>query len=598
MKFNEQQELLANHKEGNVVCMAAAGSGKSTTIVERTKRLVLSGVPESEILLITFTNASALDLKKKLKKNGLENILCGTYHSICARILIKYGIDISKKIQVWEVENLFSKMNGSQKVDVEDVLSFISYQKNHGITYNDNFIEKDSSYMEEDLRRFFRAYEELKRSKNVFDFDDYLLECLKLYENGLCDDSWNYLQIDENQDNNSIQSELMKYFCPNNNITLIGDEKQSIYGFRGSKPELFLNAPKTLNAKVIHLNTNYRSSKHIVDLSNGFANVYFGDYEFYKPAIANSKEDGRIEVIDVFSKDEEAQKVVNRINMELMNGVEPNEIAILYRNHSMAAAIELELREQGIEYEIETNGSFFKQKQIEIILSVLRLAIDPDDNNAYEYLFKSRISGFKFLRNSILESIRKLSNDYGISFLEASKHINVEQQWQRMKLSEMPDLVSMVVSQCQAGARLNRVVENIIRVLKIRDYLEENCKNNEELETRLESLEILLGFVTGDSIQNFLHYAYETSMQRKKDKKNNPNAIKLQTIHKSKGLEYSTVFLIGLHGSGKFPSDKCPMQEEASCMYVGITRAKSKLCISGNISNQFFRDVKEGLDKL
>lgn len=596
MKFNEQQMKVIKHKEGNCVIFASSGSGKSTCLVSRTEELVLSGVPQSEILLITFTNASATDLKKKLKKKGLEGVACGTYHAVCARLLAISGVDISKKLQVWEVENLLARLNGNKKVDFEDVMSFISYQKNHGLTYKDKFIEKESAYSEEQLRAFFRAYEDLKKSKGAYDFDDYLLECLKLYQNGLCDKTWEYLQVDENQDNNSVQSELMKYFCPKNNITLVGDEKQSLYSFRAARPELFLNAPKTLNAKVIHLDTNYRSAKGIVDISNNFASKYFGHYEYYKDAKAHNSKMGRVEMLEVMSKEEEAARIVSRINLELMNGVEPNEIAILYRNNSMASLIELELREQNIEYTIETDGSFFKQKQIEIVLSVLRLAIDPNDNNAFEYLFKSRVGDFKYLRNAVLEDIRKMSNDYNISFLEAARHVQTGQQWEKMKLSQIPDLVNMVVIQHKSGLRLNKIVENIIKILKLKTYIEDNAKNQEEMDSRLESLETLMNFVTGESIHNFLNYAYDVSMRRKKEKKDDTNAIRLMTIHKSKGLEFDTVFMVGL--TEKFPSNKSPLIDECSCCYVGMTRAKEKLFVSGNMGSQFFDDIQSGLSNI
>nr|DAV35963.1 MAG TPA: REP HELICASE [Caudoviricetes sp.] len=597
MKLNEQQEILVNHKDGNVVCFAGAGSGKTFTIIERTRRLVESGVPQSEVLLITFTNASALDLKKKLINKGLKDVNCGTYHSVCARILLSHGVDVSRRVQAWEVENLFARMNGNQKVDLDDVLGFISYQKNHGITYKDKFVKKESMYKEYELRMFFEAYENLKKSKKAYDFDDYLLECLKLYESGLCNKTWEYLQVDENQDNNSIQSRLLKYLCPKNNITLVGDEKQSIYGFRGSRPELFLNAPSRLNARVVHLNTNYRSSKCVVDVSNKFADRYFGNYEFYKPAIANSKDNGSVKMLEVCTKEEEASKVVERIKKELLNGVKPNEIVVLYRNHSMAAAIEFELKANNIEYDIETNGSFFKQRQIEVILSILRLAIDPEDNNAYEFLFKSRVSSFKYMRNSVMDDIRSTSSKYNIGFLEASTIVNVEQNWQKKKLEYISDLVNMVVSQYRSGVRLNMIIENIIRVLDMKTYLEDTCKNQDELEVRLESLETLLGFASGNSIDRFLKYAYETSLARKKDKSENVNAIKLQTIHKSKGLEFDVVFLIGLF-QDRFPYKKSPIQEECCVFYVGITRAKERLYISGNMGSQFFEDISEGLSSL
>ena len=196
-----------------------------------------------------------------------------------------------------------------------------------------------------------------------------------------------------------------------------------------------------------------------------------------------------------------------------------------------------------------------------------------------------------------MDDIRSTSSKYNIGFLEASTIVNVEQNWQKKKLEYISDLVDMVVSQYRSGVRLNMIIENIIRALDMKTYLEDTCKNQDELEVRLESLETLLGFASGNSIDRFLKYAYETSLARKKDKSENVNAIKLQTIHKSKGLEFDVVFLIGLF-QDRFPYKKSPIQEECCVFYVGITRAKERLYISGNMGSQFFEDISEGLSSL
>lgn len=598
MKLNKQQEVVAEHVDGNLVVFAGAGSGKSTVLVNKIDRMIKKGINPNEILLITFTRNSAEDLQKKLNKLGIVGVECGTFHSTCSRILFKHGIDTSHTIQEWKVENAFKKMNNNEKVDIEDVLGFISYQKNNMISYTDKFLPKESAYSDIELRNFYCEYEKLKASEKAYDFDDYLLECFKLYEDGMCLSTWKYLLIDENQDNNLLQNKLMHHMCPYGNIVLVGDEKQSLYQFRGANPNLFKNAPNVLiDAEVVHLDTNYRSAQNIVNCANHFARKYFGGNEYYSDAIANRTELGSVTTLTSVSKDEEALQVVSEIKKLLAAGEPPEQIAVLYRNNNQSAHIEMMLREHEIPYDIQNNGSFFKKKEIDAVMCVLRLIIDPSDDAAMEQLFTYRICSLKYISKNLIAEIRGLASRMNINFISACEIVPVEKAWQRNALMELPTLIDKLSRQERMNISTYRIIENIIQGLDLVNYIEENYQNEEERENRLESLDSLLEFVTGGiSIAKFLKYAYETSVQQKKKKRSNPNAIKLMTVHGSKGLEWNNVFVVGLTNGGKFPSVKADIDDEVCVGYVAFTRAKDKLYVSGEDGNIFFEDYKEAIE--
>lgn len=593
VKFNEKQLQAINHIDGNMVIYAGAGSGKTSVLIQRTINMIESGIKPNDILLITFTRNSANDLKEKLSKYNIDGITIGTFHSICASILMKAGINVSKKLPEWIVENMFNKINNHHKVDMNDIMSFISYQKNYMRTYEDEFVDKESIYTEQSLREFFEAYEKEKQRQHAYDFDDYLLECMQLLEEFPGMYTWKYLMVDECQDNNSIQDKLMRLLCPYNNITIVGDERQTLYGFRGSVPELFINAPDTLeNSNVVQMNVNYRSARKIVEASNEFAKIYFGHLNSFCDSEASRKDDGSIYILEHIDKETEAANVVRFIQKELKNGVPHNEIAVLYRNNDQAAHIEMLLKENGIPYEIENNASFFNKREVDIVMCVLRLLIDEDDNVAYEKLFKYRVAGFKFMKNIMLENIRKLSSDKGISFLAASQKVYCEQQWQRNELNALPLLIGQIRVKEINGSSLRNIITYIIDRLNLEDYIRQLYVSKNEAAERLESLESLKQFTRdGHTPLSFLRFAYETS-QVKTKKKNGSDTVKLMTIHKSKGLEWDVVFVVGMV-AGKFPSLRSSLFEESSVGYVAFTRARNKLYVFGDVDNKFFNEFSD-----
>lgn len=593
MEFNEKQLEAINFKDGACSIIAGAGSGKSTVLVNRMKKMVEGGVKEKDLLAISFTNNSASDLKKKLEKVGLSNVTVGTFHKICGRILTLEGINIDRQLALYEIENVFHKID--KKPLTKEIMSWIGYNKSYMCGVDDKFKLKESEhYTESELREFYKAYEKYKKNQEALDFDDWLLIANEILEKKPKKYTCKYILIDEQQDNNLIQNEIMKKLCPSGNIMVIGDFRQCLYGFRGSSPELFMDFDKQFpNAKIINLDYNYRSKKNIVDNANKFMKYFYGDYRYYSDSIANDKELGDIKIIENITKEQEANDIIDLVKKDLASGVDPKDIAILYRLNQNSFHIENALKTEGIDYHIESNNNFFNRKEINVIVCMLRLIQNKDDNLAYNEIYKARVNPFDFMSNSMLYTISDYADLHNISLLEASKEVQVEKAWQRNKLDTFIRILNNLTTQHRMGSDLRTIVNGIIHSLDIEGYITGKYEEGEEMEERLESIEALKSFIRSNTLDSFLKFVYTSS---KKKKKNKDSKVQLMTVHKSKGLEFRNVYLVGIE-EGKFPSKRGNLIEEARIFYVGITRPKENLIIS-HLGNSSFVEIYKGNNKI
>lgn len=586
MQFNEQQKQVIDFKDGNCVVLAGAGSGKSTCLVNRIKKLIDSGVNESDITTITFTRGSADDLKKKLKKLNIENVRVGTYHSICMNIIKQEGYVLDNQLKDFEYKNVFKKINGNKMPKWKDIMGFIGYQKNNMIGVSDEFIDTGIEYTIAELREYYKEYEKLKESKKCFDFDDVLLWAYDVLLKTNYKYSCKYLLVDEAQDNNLVQNKMLELLCPSNNIMLIGDFRQSIYSFRGSKPEDFMNFDSLLkNCNVINLDTNYRSNSNIVENANKFISKYYGDYKYYSDSIPSNNKKGNIEIIEELSSEDEAKEVADKIEMLLKNKCNPNEICVLYRLNSQSNYIEDELKTRNIPYDIAKENSFFKRKEIDIIMCMLRLVRSSSDNDAYSKLYTYRM--IPFLSKDSFMKIEELSGKLNISLLNASETIRLPKQYEISAIKKFSDVVNKLTRQYQIGIPLSTLIDNIISSLHIHDFIVDTYGSDSEIEDRTQSLINFKKFIRDNTLETFIKYVYEKSASQKKSNNN----VQLMTLHKSKGLEFDNVFLIGVD-EGKFPNLKADIYDEARLMYVGVTRAKNNLCVSSGLSSIFIDQYK------
>ncbi|WP_283695658.1 ATP-dependent helicase [Clostridium perfringens] len=590
IKFNEQQMKVINFMKGNCCVIAGAGGGKSTTLIGRVEKMIEEGIEPCDIMMITFTRNSADDLKNKLYRKNIKGVKVGTFHSICGRILSEELKQFSTKklIQSYMIENCFKRIDN--KVNVDEIMRAIDYQKSNMIGVFDEYILNDFNYSEEEIREFYKAYENLKETKGLYDFSDWLSLTIPILEKDYIGKyTVEYLLVDESQDCNLINHKLAQLLCPNGNIMMVGDVRQSIYGFRAANPKMFMDFDKEYdNATILNIDNNYRSNKNIVENANHFIKQYLGDFRYYSDSIPTKKEEGFIDKVTNINKGGEAQEIAKRIERDIKNGITPNQIAVLYRNNSQVDLLEGELKLKGIDYHIEKNDSFFERREIKLIICMLRLLQDPSDDSAFEYIYKKGTHPFSFMTKETFNRIIDKSAEKNISLFEASDSVRVAKPKYEMKnILKFKDIYNSLLVQYNKGVELINIINNIIKLLRIPIYIEENYEG-ESLDDRLEGLESFKAFVRSNTLTSFLKFIYSSEQSTRKT---NKNEVQLMTIHKSKGLEFRKVYIIGIQ-DGKFPSEKSSdMGEEARLFYVGITRAKEDLVLSElGFDNKFIEE--------
>ena len=592
-QFNPQQLEAINHNEGACLVVAAAGSGKSSTLVARIENLVKTHkVPQSEILSISFTRESANDLKKKLSALGLDHVNVGTFHSICGRILAQEGYQLNGKLILeWQAKNVFREID--KKANVANILSSISFQKNFNRMPNDEFVPFEAPLSDTELREYYKAYEDYKKKYKLYDFDDYLLEAEKIMRENPKKYSYKYVLVDEHQDSNIVQNTLIKHWSREDNVYVTGDGFQALYQFRGSDPSLFMNFEKEWdNVKIINMNTNYRSTQEIVERADKFIHPYFPDYKHAKYAVAHREEKGSVRRFTSSDQFQESIKVVDDIEKIISEGAKHDDIAVLYRNNAQSSFVENELKSREIPYEIKNDSSFFKKKEIDGILSILRLISNEKDDDAMENVFNLRADPLKFFSNRVLDGVRTYAGQHNLSTFEALTEYSYPQFWMKDKAFEFVTGIKRLSTQHHNGVGVVELITNVCKTFNIYGWIKERYEDETEVESRIGGISALKSFVKGHNLESFINYAYSEGTTSKK--RNRKNTVTLVTIHGSKGLEWEYTYLIG-NEEGRFPHEKAPIVDESCIFYVGTTRGKTHLVVSeigtGNsFVDEYFRD--------
>ncbi|PAV30196.1 DNA helicase UvrD [Virgibacillus profundi] len=577
INFNPEQQVAVDHFDGAMGVISSAGSGKSTILLGRIDKLIREhNIPEKSILAISFTKNTASELQSKLKAMNHKFVNVGTFHAICGRILYQEGIQITgyNMIKEWQVDNCFKNID--KNADTKEITNYISFQKNFMVSYDDEFIKKESDYTIKELRKFYKAYEDLKKQKKLYDFDDYLLLCLEVVKNNPDKYTYDYILVDEHQDSNLVQNHLLKEWCQTGNIFTLSDYRQAIFEFRGGTTEYSMNFDKYWKDATIHnVFTNYRSPKNIVEQSNHFIRQYYSDYEHYVDAKAHNQEDGHIEVNSHFSRDVEGVEVADKIEQLIEDGEKLNEIAVLYRMNAHADFVEAELKRRKIDYEIANDSSFFKRKEVAGILAILRLVHNPQDDNAFEGAFKARNYPLTYMSNKIFNDMQNYATKHNTSMLDAATDMPYSQMWQKKNITVFKKIINNLRKMNEDGANVISLIAHITKSTKLEETIKEKYRNKEEIDERLNSIEVLKSFVKGNNLEQFITYVY-SSFTKKKSKK---DAVKLMSIHRSKGLEFDNVFVVGVEND-KFPHHLSSLEEEARLFYVSCTRSKKNLFIS------------------
>ena len=602
--FNKEQLEVINTIEGQVLVSASAGQGKSSALIGRVENMIANGINQEDIMITTFTNESAMDLKRKLSDKNIEYCKVGTFHSICRNILVKEGINVDKRPPAnYIFQNEFKSLRLNDKIFVKDILGWIGYQKNYGLDSNsETFMYKDmDNYEEYELRMYFKKYEEVMKKYKCYDFEDWLIEAVRVLVQD-CENkhTTKYLLVDEYQDSNKLQEKLVQLLCPSSNVCVFADEKQTLYSFRGSYVGILSNFLNIYpNAKVVKFKTNYRSCKNLVEQGNIFSRIYFGNSNLYADAEAFNQENGVITQMSYIDEEAQALHLVQQIKDWISEEVEPNEIAVLYRKNKCSFEIENELKKNDICYHITGNtGSFFERIEPRIFLAILRLIQNTNDDSAVEELMDIRVGSFKWLSKPARRKLEEFYTSKDISLFKACELYSPDDYNVKRNLGTFVQHIKDLVLLHNNGTDLYSIINKIQVLFDVRTFVEDKYESAEDVEERLESIESFKKFVKGNTLQSFISFVYSDIEMSKNKKKLTDDDVRLMSIHASKGLEFKKVIV--LIKDGVFPDTKheCDFETEVNCMYVAVTRAKEEIYISEiGTCNKFAKEYLYGKDE-
>lgn len=605
-QLNDEQFAAVTAEPGPLLVLAGAGSGKTRTLTYRVAYLLSQGVKPGEILLLTFTNKAAKEMLHRVHDlTGVEpaRFWGGTFHSLGHRALRIYGeaVGVQRNFTILDAEESESLLK--QVVETEDKAFFkdktnprpgplfdvISLSRNTHLTLAETVEKHFPQYGEikHVFPTFASLYAKKKREQNVCDYDD-LLE----YWHGLLTkvqdvaayfaQRFRHVLVDEYQDTNTIQAGIVDGIASHHRIMAVGDDAQCIYSWRGANFENIMTFPDRHPGTVIHrIETNYRSTPEILNLANGVLLAQPKGRHFDKELRASRAHSQKPFVVQAMDDREQAEFLIKRVRSLVEDeGVSLNEIAVLYRSHFLALEAQLALSRAGIPYHITSGVKFFERQHIRDLVALLRFVYNPSDELAWMriavLLPKIGEKGAQKIHAAALEHARMMQRDFldalATDDVKSKVAKDAKPEWDQFCLSLRQ------VAETMREGKPSDAVETAIEGW-YGDYLKGAFADYVD---RFEELKALVGFASRfESMQDLLAQIVllngETS-----DRQVDPDAeaLKLTTVHQSKGLEYDVVFLIGL-ADGMFPGRRSieagDVEEERRLFYVAVTRAKNEL---------------------
>lgn len=597
-KLNKAQYEAVMHDNGPALLLAGAGTGKTRTLIYRVAHLIESGVSPESILLLTFTNKAANEMKERAEKMLKEK--CGitacTYHSFCVKMLRFYG-------KMAGISPDFTIISGPDEADIIDIVkSELNFQKlknmpsasvfasilstcvNKGLTLEELLKEQRYWRFRQNEKKLLLLREETKKYKeehNLLNYDDILLkfdQMLSDYPNiaRRIEATYQYIMVDEYQDTNTLQDSIIrKIRTKNTNLMVVGDDMQSIYKFRGADVQNILSFPKRYtDCKVIYLTENYRSSQEILNLANHVMENATEGYQKNLKAQFSSQKLPKVYCVN--DTKTEAEFVLNCIKAKHAEGVPYNDICVLYRNSFQSYELEVLLNKVGLDFEKYGGIRFLDRVHIKDILAFLKIYSNPHDQLSWFRILQLHIGVGKVYAKNISEKCLENGSEYLIDECHSRRKYGVylKKLYEEIMSWEGKDFLQILNSCC---AYYIAVREETIKNQKV-DSESTREESLQEFKKDKEDIEILVNMANDyDSVLDFLD---AMTLDAAKSKENAEDKLILSTIHSVKGLEFDTIILLDcvddilpstMH-SGT-PEDN----EDVRCMYVAVTRAKNTL---------------------
>jgi len=601
--------------------LAGAGSGKTRVLVHRIASLVDRGTDPHRILAVTFTNKAAGEMRERLStmlEGEAGAMWIGTFHATCARILRRYGerVGLSRYFTIFDDDDQKKLMTGllkehgyAEQVNARSLLWRIDRAKNRGEDPMDIEVEGPA---DEALRQMYPIYRERMAAEDAVDFNDILLKVHELNKDPEIGprlaDRFEHVLVDEFQDTNRVQYRLVSHFASGaGNLTVVGDDDQSIYSWRGAEPRNLLDFDRDFpNAEVIKLEQNYRSTQTILAAANAViarnvdrhAKELWTQRESGEPVLWEETHDERAEATFV------AQGIRGLFDEE---GRDYSDVAVLYRTHAQSRALEEALRAHGIAYKVIGSTSFFQRKEIKDIRAYLKLVLNGAADTCFERVVNTPTRG---IGKTTIARIANQARPKGLSLFDGAREAAAGQvdsigPAARKKIAGFVALIDGLRELLAQGPSVSETLVETINRSGYRERLE--ADDTGESQDRVENLGQLVAMATDfdedhDGKGTLIEFEERISLSAVADSEDGrgSGAITLMTIHAAKGLEFPVVFLCGME-DGLFPSvrasewgveDREELEEERRLAYVAITRAEDRLVLTAARTRRTWKEVK------
>lgn len=607
--LNDKQREAVAAPIGNYLVLAGAGSGKTRVLTHRIAWLIgVENVPESNILAVTFTNKAATEMRHRIEStlfqtsnHSMFGMWVGTFHSIANRLLRSHYLDadLPQDFQIMDSEDqvrLLKRLLKLHNIDEKHfppkhVAWYINAQKDKGNRAKD--IEHHNDLNEKKLVEIYQLYQEACDRAGLLDFAELLIRTYEMLKKKPLilqryQQRFQHILIDEFQDTNNIQYDLIRLLAGDSGkVMIVGDDDQSIYGWRGAQVE---NIQKFLKdypkAETIRLEQNYRSTGHILSAANEL--ISNNDNRLGKNLWTSSGNGDPVEIYSAFNELDEARFVAAQIQQWKEDEGSYSECAVLYRSNSQSRVIEEALIQANIPYRIYGGMRFFERQEIKDALAYLRLIANRQDDAAFERVVNTPPRG---IGDRTLDTIRQITRTRSITLWQAVQVALNEEQLSGRSASALLRFVELINAMDEETSEMALAEQTDFVIKKSGLYEMYKQEKGEKGEVRIENLEELVTATKqftppeeAEELTPLTAFLTHASLEAGEAQASpHQEYVELMTLHSAKGLEFPRVFMVGVE-EGIFPSgmsfDEGRLQEERRLAYVGITRAKRKLTIS------------------
>ena len=634
--LNAEQRAAVEHGDGPLMVLAGAGTGKTRVLVHRIVRLVETGTPPWAILAVTFTNKAAGEMRHRLRQmlgDAADSMWIGTFHATCARLLRRFGahVGLTRSFVIFDdddqiklVERMLKETGLDEVVSPRTILSRIDRAKNRGV---DPMAPTGS--FDDVIERIYPLYQAQLAKENAVDFNDLLLKTIELFKHEaaarVLQVKFRHVLVDEFQDTNKVQYQLVWRFAEaTRNLTVVGDDDQSIYAWRGAEPRNLLDFDRDFpDALVIKLEQNYRSTQTILDAANG---IIRKNRDRHEKALWTDRGGGEpIEIYQAGDERGEAYFVAQSIRRLLDDGPSsPNDVAILYRTNAQSRVLEEHLRAARVPAKVVGAVSFFERKEVKDVVGYLRLLANAAADSAFERIVNVPARG---IGDTTVDRLRAAARANGTGLLAAARLAGRGEvaglgPAPRKKLHAFVELIDGLGDVIANRASVAEIIIQVIERSGIRAKLE--ADHTTESRDRLDNLAELVTTASdfddevapapgaslgeladGDrdgpgrdgppTLEDFLE---RIALSSPGDQSASEQVV-LMTIHVAKGLEWPVVFITGLE-DGLFPSlreregtsEDAALEEERRLAYVAITRARERLVLSQARTRRVWGEIR------